>query len=131
MLHYMLLQINLWWVLHTAALFWKVHFPAQAKALQSTIRLKLVHTLCIAVALLLPLPAVVAPIIDNSLAERRTEGPVPGTLGYGFALFPPILCSGLNSNITFYTVILPNVFLVLFGTVTLVLTIWKIHKVSG
>ena len=130
MLHYTLLQINLWWVLHTAALFWKVHFPAQAKALQSTVRLKLVHALCIAVALLLPLPAVVAPIIDNSLAERRTEGPVPGTLGYGFALFPPILCSGLNSNITFYTVILPNVFLVLFGTVTLVLTIWKIHKVS-
>lgn len=123
----MILQINLWWVIHMAALFWKVQFPVQAKVLQPSKRLKLIHALCVAVGLLVPLIPAVVPIIDDIL--QKSNQPVPGTLGFGVALFPPILCSGLNENITFYTLILPNVCLVLFGTVTLVLAIWKIHKV--
>lgn len=128
-LHYLLLQINLWWVLHMATLFWKVYFPVHARSLQSTRHLKVVHALCIIAALFLPLISVAAPIIGNAVTEAQTDQPVPGTHGFGFALFPPILCSGTNENVTFYTVILPNVLLILVGTITLVLAIWKIHKV--
>lgn len=129
-LHYLLLQINLWWVLHMITLFWKVYFPIHARVLKSTRRLKIVHAVCVITALLVPLIPVAAPFISNTLTEARAQQPVTGTHGFGFTLFPPILCSGINENVTFYTLILPNVLLLLVGTVTLILAIWKIHKVS-
>lgn len=80
--------------------------------------------------MLLPLISAFAPIIGYTVAKSQVDQqPESGTLGFGFALFPPILCSGVDENITFYTVILPNVLLILVGTATLVLAIWKIHKV--
>jgi hypothetical protein len=74
---------------------------------------------------------VVAPIIGNAVTEARADlaASVPGTHGYGLALFPPIICSGVDNKVTFYTVILPNVLLILVGIITVVLVIWKIHKV--
>ena len=130
MLHYILLQINLWWVMHMAALFWKVHFPVHAKSLQSSKRLRVVHLVCVLIAVFLPVVPIIATIADNAVQEGDSEQPVPGTLGFGLALFPPLLCSGLNSDVTFYTVIFPNVLLIIAGIVAMIFTIRKIHKVS-
>ena len=123
------MQINLWWLMHMTALCWKVFLPVQARSLQSSRRLKLVHILCVLVGLLVPLIPVLAPIISNAVMEARLDQPIPGSHGFGFALFPPILCSGIHEDVTFYTLILPNVLIILVGTVTMVLTIRKIHKV--
>ncbi len=126
MLHYFLLQANFWWVFHMIALYWKVAFPSHAKYLRSTKRLRLVHGICVLIAVLVPLIPVIA-IITNDLVNGSDT--TPGTLGFGFGTSPPILCAGLNMDITFYTVILPNFILITIGTITLVLVIWKIHKV--
>ena len=107
-----------------------VHFPLYARSLQSTTRLKVVHVVYVLLALLLPVIPVIATIVDDVIQESNSEQPVPGTLGFGFAVFPPQLCIGQNSNVTFYTVIFPSVLLVIFESVTLILTIRKIHKAS-
>ena len=126
---YIILQINLWWVMHVLALFWRVHFPVYARSLQSSLRLSVVHVVCILIGVLVPVIPVVAIIADNAVQEKRSEQPIPGTLGFGLAIFPPILCTGLDEKVTFYTLILPNVLLIICGTVAMVLTIWRIHRV--
>ena len=132
LIHYIILQVNIWWVVHTVTILWKIYFPIQARALyseSSTRRLRVLHITCVLVALLLPLVPVVIPIIGNAITESQSDGPVPGTLGFGSNINPPILCSGVDADITFYTLILPNVLLIMLGTISLVLAIWKIHKV--
>ncbi len=117
------------WVIHMVALFWKVFFPYQAKSLQSSKRLKAVYALCVIVALVSPLIPVIATFAHFGITrDVSTEG-TPGRLGFGLVRFPPLLCSGLNSEITFYTVILPTILLIMVGITTLILVIWRIHKV--
>ena len=114
-----------------AAIFWKVHFPVYARSLQSTMRLRVIHVVCVLLALLLPVIPVVATMVHDVVQESNSEQPLLGTLGFGFTLFPPHLCLGLNLNVTFYTIIFPSMLLVIFGTVALILTIRKIHKASS
>ena len=128
-LHYFILQINLWWVFHMATLFWKVHFPLQAKSFRSTKRLRVLHAICVVIGLFLPTLPVIATIAEDAVAARGSDQPRAGTIGFGFGIFPPILCSGMNVKVTFYSVIFPNVLLVYVGTTALILTVWRIHLV--
>ena len=109
----------------------RVYFPIKARSLNSTKRLRVLHVTCVLVALLLPLIPAVTLIIGNAITENQSDQPVPGTLGYGTVVFPPVICSGLDANIAFYTLILPSLFFLLVGTICLVLVIWKINKVSN
>ena len=109
-----------------AALFWKVQFPLHARSVKYQ---RMVHALCIVIGVVMPLVPVIVTILDDVIRQNNSDMPIPGTLGFGFGILPPLLCSGLNSTVTFYAVILPNVILIFFGTSILVLTIRSIHKV--
>ena len=128
--HYTVLQVSIWWIINVLILLWRVFFPIRARALNSTKRLGVLHVTCVLVVLLLPLIPTVTPIIGNAITESQSDQPVPGTLGYGFTMFPPVICSGLDANIAFYTLILPTLLFILVGTISLILVIWKINKVS-
>ena len=127
--YYSSLQISLWWIMNVLILLWRVYFPIEARAFNSTKYQRVPHVTCVLVALLLPLIPAVTPIIGNAITERQSNQSVPGTLGYGFILIPPVICSVLDANMTFYTLILPTLLFLLVGTISLVLVIWKIHKV--
>ena len=128
-IHYSTLQISIWWIMNVLILLWRVYFPIKARALNSTKYQRVPHVICVLVALLLPLIPAVTPIIGNAITERQSNQSVPGTLGYGFILIPPVACIGLDANIVFYTLILPVLLFLMVGTISLVLVIWKIHKV--
>ena len=128
--HYTVLQISIWWIINVSILLWRVYFPIKARALDSTKRLRVFHVTCVLVALLLPLIPAITPIIRNAITEKQSDQPVPGTLGYG-SLFPSRdICSGVDPNILFYMLILPTLLFLLVGTISLILVIWKIHKVT-
>ena len=94
--------------------------------------MKVIHVLFVVVGMLLPLISALAPIIHDARTESQadSETPVPGSHGFGFGLFPPVLCIAIDENVTFSVVILPIVLLTLVGTTILILVIWKIHKVG-
>ena len=127
--YYFALQVSIWWIMNILILLWRVYFPIEARALNSTKSQIVLHVTCVLVALLLPLIPAITPIIENAITEKKSNQSVPGTLGYGLILFPPVICSVLDANMTFYTLILPTLLFLLVGTISLVLVIWKIHKV--
>lgn len=127
--HYIPLQLNLWWVSHMVTLLWKMRHPLQAKMPNTRKYHRVIHIVCVVIGLLAPLISVVAIIAENSIHDRNTSQDLPGSLGFGFGIFPPVLCAGLNGKVTFYTLIFPNILLVMVGTSTLAITIWTIHKV--
>ena len=49
--------------------------------------------------------------------------------GFGLTRFPPILCTGLQKNATFYSLVLPINILMAIGIPLLVIIFWIIHKV--
>ena len=53
-----------------------------------------------------------------------------GGAGFGTFRFPPIQCSGTNTDVEFYTLALPTDVIVMFGMVELILIFWAIYKVS-
>ncbi len=113
-----------------ATLLWKVSYPTKAKQFHSRNHHRILHLLIVLVAVLVPVIPVVAIIADDLHKGRTSSENRPGTLGFGFGVFPPILCAGLNGKVTFYSLILPCVLLVMAGTSMLAMTIWIIHKVK-
>lgn len=129
LVHYIFTQLNIWWVTHTATLLWKVSYPLKVKTFHARNRHKIIHLACVLIGFSAPMISVIAIIADDHVQGRNSPENRPGNLGFGFGIFPPVLCAGLNGNVTFYTLILPNILLVMVGTSMLALTIWVIHKV--
>ena len=128
--YYTAFQINIWWVLHAIALFSSIVFPFHFRALKkSTIRLHTVHAGCVLGGLLIPLIPVITALADSAVDRNNANNTVTGTLGFGMVSFPPVLCSGVDENVTFYSLILPNILLVQVGVSILVLSVFFIYKV--
>jgi len=70
--------------------------------------------ICVILALVLPL----IPVITAA-----SKG------GFTMTRFPTFLCTGRDSDATFYTLVLPIVIILGIGTTVLVFVFWKIHKV--
>lgn len=124
------IQLNFWWTCHITALFLSIRFPFRAQTLKKTGNDKYIHIACVAFGLLLPLVPVVAAMADYGAKKKRGEELVVGKLGFGMAVYPPIVCASIDPNVSFYAVIFPNVLLVQFGITMLILSIWLIAKVS-
>ena len=69
----------------------------------------------------LVLPAL--PVVVTFAAAARDSR------GFGLIRFPPILCSGLQSDATFYSFVLPINILLAIGIPLLIIIFWIIHKV--
>ena len=109
--YYGLFQLSVWWF------FWKIKFPFHARSFEASHRTKYVHITMVAVGLVLPaLPVIVT---------FTTGDPS----GFGLTRFPPILCTGLQRDSTFYSLVLPVNILVAIGIPLLIIIFWIIHKV--
>ena len=99
------------------ALFWTIRFPIHAKTFVTSHRVKYVHITMVVVGLALPtLPVIVT---------LTTGDPS----GFGMTRFPPILCTGLQNDSTFYSLVLPINILMMVGIPLLIIIFWTIHKV--
>ena len=117
MLYYGLFQLAVWWFCHEISLFWGIRFPFHAKSFETAHRTKYVHITMVAVGLVLPaLPVIVT---------FTTGDPS----GFGLTRFPPILCTGLQRDSTFYSLVLPINILMATGIPLLIIIFWIIHKV--
>ncbi len=128
--YYCSLQFNIWWVLHVSFMFLSIAFPYRTRALRISKKLTYIHVACILVGLFLPVVPVIA-VISNYTIEAKSGAMPQGRLGFGVVYFPPYLCLGIDTDVTFYTLILPNIILVQIGITMLILTIWYVHKVRS
>lgn len=134
--NYLLLQISLWWLFHTSTLFWKILFPFHARSFVSSYGTKHIFVACIIAGIGIPLVPIIASMAD--FAMRVNSDPVllrrgvtfaSGGLGYGLIRFPPIICSGTNSNVAYYSLVLPINIITAIVLTELILIFWTIHKV--
>ena len=123
--YYGLLQLLTWWICHVAVLFWKIKFPFRARSLDQSNRTKYIHIACILISLFLPLLPILVTIVNN-LDEPRL-----GTVGFTMTRFPPLLCTSIDSNATFYALVLPVIFIMDTGLALLIIMLWVIHKVCN
>ena len=128
--YYCTLQLSLFWLCHILAIFWGLKFPFHARTFRTTHRTKYPHITCVVVCMILPVIPVVATMVKYSHGKSFREA-VEGGLGFGIVRFPPILCTGRDSDTMFYILILPVVLLLMVGMTILIVIFWIIHKVSG
>ena len=116
---YGLFQLAVWWFCHVVSLFWGIQFPFHARSFKTTGRIKYIHITMVIVGLVLPtLPVVVAFTPGN-----------PNTSGFGLTRFPPILCTSLQRDPSFYSLVLPINILLAIGVPLVIIVFWTIHKV--
>ena len=111
---YGLFQLAVWWFCHVVSLFWKIKFPFM---LDETAHLiKDTHITMVIMGLVLPtLPVIVAFTAGN-----------PSTRGFRLTRF---LCTSLQRDPTFYSLVLPiNIFLAI-GVPLLIIFFPNIHKI--
>ena len=117
MLYYGLFQLAVWWFCHEVSLFWGICFPFHARSFQTAHRTKYVHITMVAVGLVLPALSVIVTFTTGDPS------------GFGLTRFPPILCTGLQRDSTFYSLVLPINILLATGIPLLIIIFWIIHKV--
>ncbi len=126
--YYTSLQFNIWWVLHVSSMFLSIAFPYRTRALRISKKLTYIHVACVLVGLFLPVVPIIAAMSHHAV-EAKSGAILQGRLGFGVVHYPPYLCSSIDEDVTFYSLILPNIILVQIGTTMLILTIWYVHKV--
>lgn len=131
---YSTLAIALWWFMLTAALFWKIWFPFNARIRETRKQIKYIHATCVLIGVLVPLIPIIT--LMSSFAEKVNSDStidttfLNGGLGFVTVRFPPLPCNGNNKVIIFYTNILPSDILLAIGITFIILIYWLVHKVS-
>ena len=108
------MQLTLWWILHVGALFWKIACPFHARQFEVNKRIKYIHISMVFVAVFLPFIPV---------GVTFSKG------GFGLTRFPSILCTGTQSEATFYSLILPITLMLATGITLLIIMFLLVHKV--
>ena len=115
LVRYSTMQFTLLWIMHISSLFWKIHFPMSSVSLKNIRRTKYIHVTCLIAALFLSL--------ISPMAIHLKGGFIIGD-------FPPFLCGGGDTDVTFYVHLLPITILLGVGTSLLVLIFWRLHMVQ-
>jgi len=137
-LHYVIFQMVVWWVIHTAILFWIVMFPFHSKRYLKSNKKQWIHAVCVVIGLLVPLVAIVTTLgkhAADSVQQASNETSagnlfVSGGMGYFNPRYPPIACINSNQVVAFYSLILPMSLCIGIGATLMVLIIWRLHRVS-
>ena len=109
------MQSTLWVLFHVTALFWGIAFPFHYRRIKEDGYIKYIHITAVAVAVLAPLVSALAPLKDGFIPPRS----------------PPLVCTAVNADYTFYTLALPISILLAISTCLLIFTFWIILKVSN
>jgi len=100
---------------YVVSLFWDIKFPFHARSFETAHRIKYIHITMVTVGLVLPtLPVIVAFSAGN-----------PSTRGFRLTRF---LCTSLQRDPTFYSLVLPINIVLAIGVPLLTILFWIIHK---
>ena len=137
---YVISQLPLWWLFHTATIFWKIVFPFHARSFLNSGKMKIIHILCLTIGILLPLLSIIISItkfgVDlqdeykNSTASFRNNLFLSRGMGYISARSPPILCTGSDVEVIFYTLVLPMEVILAVGCTMMIIVLWTVYRVS-
>ena len=127
--YYALLQLAVFWLSHVLALFWGLAFPFHARRYKKQQKVKYVHLTCIVLGILIPFIPIIATASQYAHGKSPAQA-VKGGLGFGMTSLPSVLCNGIDSDTTFYSLILPIIVIIMIGMTILVLVFCIIHKVS-
>lgn len=130
LLHYLLLFLTLWWICHISIMFWKLRFPFHARDFEIENRMKFVHIACAVPCLVLSFLPIVVITLDD-VVQRAKGVDTVGTVGFSLVRFPPIICSAMNRNAIYYSLILPINLIVPVGVTLLILVVWLLYKVHA
>ena len=109
---YILEQISILLLLHAIFLFWGVAFPFHYRKLKVNKHLRYAHIITVVLALVVPLLAALVPLKDGFIITSQ----------------PTLVCGGRNTDIIYYTFILPASILLAATSILLVLMFWTIFK---
>ena len=137
LLSYIIFQMGLWWLLHTAILFWKIVFPFHSHYYEVSGRMKHIHIAGVTVGLILPLSTIVISMANFAAKVQKstsnetssTELFLSGGLGYSNSRFPPILCTGSDKEALFYSAVLPVNLILATGCTMLLIVFLQVHRV--
>ena len=90
-------------------------FPFHSKLQQDSGHIKYIHVATVAIALLVPFIPVAVGL---------------ATQGFVISSFPPLYCVTRNSDVAFYTLVVPVSFLFAIGIIMLLAVLWAIRRVS-
>lgn len=118
-LYYIVMQLLLWWLWHTVAVFWGIVWPFHARKFNRSRNAKYLHLIFILVSLILPVIPVVIVIFASS-----KQG------GFTITRAPPILCAGYDLHTNFWGFMFPLNLLLAVGVTLLVFILRIVIKVT-
>ena len=117
-----MMQLLLWWLWHTVAVFWAVAWPFHAKKFNISRNTKYIHIGFVLVSLLLP----VAPVL---IILFISPTPTLQLTGYTVTRSPPFVCAGHDITVNFWAFIFPISVVLAVGVTMLVLIMRTVIKV--
>lgn len=117
------MQLLLWWLWHTLAVFWAVAWPFRAKKFNISRNTKYVHIGFVVASLLLP----VAPVL---IILFISSAPTLQLAGYTVTRSPPFVCAGHDITVNFWAFIFPISLLLAVGVTMLVLIMRIVIRVT-
>ena len=134
----MFLQITLWWLFHTATVFWQIRFHFHAQKVKTARKIKYIHITLVLSGILLPLLPIITSMTDfavnlksDEVLKRHNVTFLSGGMGYGLPQFPPIICIATDRDSVFYSLAFPLIFLLAIGITIIIFLFRYIHKVSA
>ena len=112
--HYCLQQTCVWALLHSIFLFWSLIFPFNYRRLRISGKSRYAHIISVLVALILPLLGALVPLKEGYFSSRS----------------PTLACIARNADYIYYFLVLPISIILCISSCLLVITFWKIFKVS-
>ena len=92
-------------------------------------RVKYIHIVCVVICVIFPSIAVIPTMAEYAHGKSSSDA-VMGGLGFAVTRFPPLLCTGMNKNTTFYPLVVPILTILMVGCPILIVVFWIIHRVS-
>ena len=112
---YATLQFAIWWIFQVLMLFWKLLFPFHARMWERSGRFKYIHVAMVMSGVLLSfLPVLISLVFGK---------------GYKGVDYLPQICGPKNTNISYYTLMLPGSLILAVGVTLLWIVAWKVIKV--
>ena len=103
-------------------------------------KVKYIHITCVIVGILIPLLPIITSMAkfaadirkqnEKFTSQIKNDLFLSGGLGFATSRFPPILCTGRDQDVIFYTVVLPIGIILASGCTILINIFWSVHKVS-
>ena len=132
---YTKIQMLIWWLLHTANLFWEVNFPNQARSFKISSRKKYIHITTIIFGILLPPVPIIIIMADTAVdLQRQNENSTSQDgnnlflsegFGFGYTEIPALLCASTNTDATFYSLLIMINVILACGCTMLIITFWS------